>query len=80
MTMVRMGDHTVSDIRHEMEQSQEFIGMVCLHTENETAIHFVDMAMEKVEKALSLLNAEKSDNDTPEPRRSDSASGHHMSW
>lgn len=78
--MVRMGDHTVSDIRHEMEQSQEFIGMVCLHTENETAIHFVDMATAKLEKALSLLNAEKSDNDTSQPRRHSSASGKHQSF
>lgn len=54
--------------------------MVNFHTEDETASHFVDMAMEKAEKALSLLNAQKSGNNTPEPRCSYSASGKHMSW
>ncbi len=78
--MVKMGDHTVKDIKHEIEQAAVFIGMVSFRTEDETASHFIDMAMEKAEKALSLLNAQKSDNDTPEPRRSDSASGKHMSW
>jgi hypothetical protein len=45
----------IEEAKHEIEQAAECIGMVSNHTEDDTAIHYVDMAREKAEKAVKLL-------------------------
>ncbi len=45
----------IEEAKNEIEQAAEYIGMVSYHTEDDTAIHYVDMAREKAAKAGKLL-------------------------